>query len=348
MEKTRSLIGKTLLVTLVLVLITVPFMTSAKAFWSAQTIPTTTVYMDPFRIQGNVGDTVIVYLKIKGVTNSNPADENGPLFSEEAGFKFNATAVSCSAVEDGGYITSLGGVPLAFPGTIDNVNGVITPYGWSLTDPSKAPSGDGSLIKLTFHMLVTGFSDLHIYDFIIMTSDGVTEMPATFIDHYTAVVGGSQYIIEIVSNPEGGNAGFADHIIAAINTDFEGVTYKGQLNFTITSPDAAAFISVPPNFGFINVTIPKALMDCAVSSQWALFLNGVDSETRVITTNATHTFLYDEFTYPASPPKAETVSIWSTSFVPEFSSVFFATLLILATFAAALFGKATWSYKRKS
>lgn len=296
MRKTRSLIGKTLLAALVLLMISIPFLTTTSALYVDQ-LPGPTVYMDPFRIQGNTGDDVVVYMRIADVLNSG-GDKDGPLFTFQAGLKWdNTTAVSCSAVEDGGFLGSNGGTPISFPGSIDNVNGIVTPYGYFLTDTTKAAFGNGALIKFTFHMLATGYSDVHITDFIPMTIDGVTEMQVKTIDYFTAAVAGGHYVVKVVGNAEGTDARFSGHSVTEINTVINSVTYKGNLTFTITSPDAFS----QSWQGFVNVTIPKAMMDCAVSSHWLLYLNGNLEGSRVVTSNATHVFVFTEFTYNVRP-----------------------------------------------
>jgi hypothetical protein len=67
------------------------------------------------------------------------------------------------------------------------------------------------------------------------------------------------------------------------------------MSFTVYSPDA----NVPNNnnCGFLNVTIPKTLMTCNSSSQWLVFLNGVLQDSRVVSENATDTFMYLQFIY---------------------------------------------------
>lgn len=341
MRKTRSFIGKILLAALVLLIIAIPFMPSASAIYIDQ-VPVPTVYMDHFRIEGSLGDDVIVYLKIADVQNSGSL-EQGPVFSFQAGLRFDADEVTCTAVQEGGFLTNNGAdTVLSFPGTIDNVNGIVTAYGWSLTDVNKAKFGSGILVNFTFH-INTGLSDIHIADFTALSNDGVTELEVKTNDYFTAQLGGGSEIVKIVSNPVGSDSRISDQLVTQINTDIGGTTYKGNLTFTITSPDAD--LLTHSNFGFINVTIPKTLMDCTTGNEWVLYVNGGLEGGRTVASNSTHTSIYREFTYP--PSKIVAAQILSTIVVPEFSSVFFATLLVLATFAAAIFGSATWSYKRK-
>jgi hypothetical protein len=335
LKKTRSLIGKTLLATLILMLLSVPFLPKALAY-SAAALPASSVYFDPFRVEGNMGDTITVNLKISGITE---------LYLFQAGLKWtNTTAVECTGVAEGGFLSNDGvDSVLAFPGTIDNTNGVIVPYGWSLLDTLQAKSGDGNLVTFTFHMLADGYSDIHLWEYSPLWTDGITEIATQTIDYFTAVMDGGQYIVEIVGNPMGSGVdnGFSNHVVSMIDITKGPDTYHGEISFAITAPGGA---NGDP-FAFFNVTIPKALMSCPTIDQWWALLDGGEQAGRIVAENSTHATVSLEFAYSSNPIA---VQIRSIDIVPEFSSIFFATLLVLATFAAALFGKTAWSHKRKS
>lgn len=339
MKKTRSLIGKTLLATLILMLLSVPFWSKALAYNSgggSLALPASSVYFDPFRVEGTMGDIIKVNLTISGVTE---------LYLFQAGLKWtNTTAVECTGVAEGGFLSNNGADSvLPFAGTIDNVNGKIVPYGWSLTDIGLAKSGSGKLVTFTFHMKADGYSDIHLWEYSPLWTDGITEITTQTIDYSTAVWAGGQHIVKIIGNPMGGGVenGFSDHVVSAISIVKGPDTYHGQFSFTITAPGGAN----GDQFAFFNVTIPKALMSCPTIDQWWALLDDVEQGGRMVAENATHATVSLEFTYGSNPIA---VQIRSIDIVPEFSSVFFATLMILATFAAALFGKTAWSNKRKS
>jgi len=98
---------------------------------------------------------------------------------------------------------------------------------------------------------------------------------------------------------------------------------QGVINFTVTGPDSSA--------GFCNVTIPKDIM----WGDWTVLIDGTTPPTTlVITSDGVNYYLF--FTYTHS---THTVTIISTSVVPEFPSA--ATLLLillLATIAGATIG----------
>jgi len=333
LRKIRSLIGKIVLTTLAVLLLCSPWMMSASAVNIAQ-IPAATIYMNPFRIQGNSGDTIIVNATIADVTE---------LFSFQIGARFDPATVNCTSVVEGGFLSDNGAdFVLPFPGSIDNVNGVVVPYGWTLTVPGDAKTGNGILVRFTFRLKVDGFSDVHIYGYKGIWIDATTQIPTKTIDYHTAVISSVQYIVKIVGNARGsapaGQGGYSLHSVTTIAEP----PYTGQFSFRVIG-----FATGDPanNWAYFNATIPKALMWCDTIDQWFVKLNDVQQATRIVSENATHTTISLEFTYAQA---VQTVKIQSIYIVPEFSSVFFAILLVLATFAAAIFGKATWSAKRKN
>lgn len=317
--------------TLILLAISAPFMTSTSAF-RIVALPPAAVYMDPFKVDGVAGEYVTVYMKISDITN---------LFSFQAGLLFNPTTVEIANqnVTEGGFLSNNGAdTLLAAPGTVDNVNGIVNPYGWTLTDVLLAKNGNGNLMKFVFHMKVTGYSDIHINAWQPLDQPALNEIPTKTIDYFTA----NAYTVKIVGNPQGtnnGNNGFSDHAFSNINILHNSLTYTGQVGFNITASGANG-----DTFAFFNITVPNGLMSCDSPNDWWVELDGVDQGGRIITSNSTHTTISLEFTYGAALINVEIRSVHA---VPEFSAIFFATLLILATFAAALFGKATWSSKRK-
>jgi hypothetical protein len=317
-------------------------MSSVSAAPIINALPTTTVFTSPYRIDGTAGDTVTVDLEVSSVTD---------LFSFQAGLKFNPAMVNITGADitEGGFLTNNGAdTALPFPGTIDNTAGVIAPYGWTLLDPVQAKSGSGTLIHFAFKMKNTGFSDLHIMALKLVYKDGSTIIPTNTRDYFTAVVGGNQYTIKIVGNPTSRGtpySGYSGHTVTQVSKSIGGDTYQGEFNFTVTSYGRRFNSSYTDLFAYFNITIPKSLMSCSAIGQWTLFLDDAVQGSRIATENMTHTTLSLEFAYNTLPQK---ISILSINIVPEFSTIFLATLLVLATFAAAILGKTTLSAKRKS
>jgi len=350
LKKTKSLLGKTLLATLAILVISSPFMASSHALFSANTSGTNdpTVFFSPYRVLGTtVGQTVTVSLMISNVQD---------LWAFQAGLLFNPKVVKCTNVVEGGFLSNNGANHLlAYPGSIDNTNGIVYFYGWSLESPSSPMSGSGPLMNVTFQVLAVGYSDIHVADWIPLQATTLNDIPTTTIDYFTAPGNGTfGNVVKIASNPEGEGTdppfgGIIDQNFGTISQVINSLTYKGNMSFTIYSPDCLAASNT--GTGFLNVTIPNDLMNCSTADQWYVTLNsgsGPVLQTPTITTNSTYTMIYiPQFTYGSD--STEAVQILSTQAVPEFASTFssmlLATVLVLAAFAAALFTVTMRSHK---
>jgi hypothetical protein len=279
------------------------------------------------------------------------------LWAFQAGLTFNPAVVQCTSVVEGGFLSNHGKNPLSpYPNTIDNTDGIVYFWGWSEHLPDSPVSGSGPLMNVTFTVIATGYSDLHVTDWI-PTDKSVNDIPTTTIDYFTAPGNGTfGNIVKIASNPEGQGpdppfAGFYDQNFATISTVISGLTYKGNMSFVILSPDYSALYNT--GTGFLNVTIPTSLMNCSTTDQWYVTMNsgsGPVLQTPNVYPNSTYTTIsISSFTYGSSGTEA--VQILSTEIIPEFASLFssmlLATVLVLATFAAALFSITMRSRRRK-
>lgn len=153
---------------------------------AVQCNPAALVWDYPTHAPGGPGDTFTMYADVVGVTS---------LFSFQVGFYFDKNAIQIISIAEGGFLSS-GGVNtvLSFPGSIDNVNGVVSPYGWSLTDTTKAATGSGHLITVqakinpalwppytgVYPGSPVAMMDLSVSDdnikLILMYNDGVTDI----------------------------------------------------------------------------------------------------------------------------------------------------------------------------
>jgi hypothetical protein len=276
-------------------------------FWiHAHGLPSASVCLNPSRISGVAGQIVNVTLEISNIVS---------LYEFWAGCTFNPLVVHCLNVSDGGFLESLGGTSLYFPGTINNTGGTVSPYCLELNGTAKAPSGSGPLLTFRFQIVATGYSDVHLIDWVPINKY-YTQIPTKTLDYFTT----SGKIVQITGNPEGFiNAtqtpppyvGFNAQRVGAVSTSVNGTVYNGDMNFTIYSPYAAAI----DNYGFFNVTIPKNLMACSAPNQWWVSLNGVVQSSRVVSENATHTTISLEFNYSATGLEEAiilSVYYWST------------------------------------
>jgi len=110
---------------------------------AVQANPLSVSYQYPTKGPGSTFDAFVDVVNVTG------------LFAFQAGFYFdkNYLQVVAGSVKDGGFLTNNGldgNIP--FPGSIDNVNGVVKAYGWTLTNASQAKTGSGHLLNVTFQI----------------------------------------------------------------------------------------------------------------------------------------------------------------------------------------------------
>ena len=304
--------------------------------------PTTTAFLTPSIVQGTQGETIPVDLNVTNVQT---------LFSFQSGLLWsNPTAVACLNVTEGSMWKSIPAAHLqAFPGSIDNTTGVVSFYTWGCLGAKYNLNGSGTLMVIYFYMLQTGSSDIHIND-CIMTNNQVNPIIFNTIDYFTATGGGKNYLVEIEGNPQeraGFNGGYSNQSVTHVTLSGAEAAYHGMMIFNVTSDDGAT------SSAFFNVTIPNNLMNCSTASEWMVLLDGALQSSRTVTVGASSTTIYLPFTYydvSTEPTQMVTILSYNTA-VPEFASTFasmlLATLLVLATFAAALFSVSTRARKRK-
>jgi hypothetical protein len=162
LKKTRLLIAKTLLATLILLMLSLALF-SQHAF--AGSFPPGG--SPPSAVTANVGTTVVTsppFDNVLSVTYPTVKPGNSfyayvdvinvtSLFSYEVGFTFNYTVLQINNVTDGGFLTSKGGKLATFiPAdlTYSNTTGDVPYSGAALQGPLKAPTGSGHLLKVGF------------------------------------------------------------------------------------------------------------------------------------------------------------------------------------------------------
>jgi len=233
------------------------------------------------------GDTFTIYADVVGVTH---------LFSFQVGFYFDPNVLQVVSVSEGGFLSSLGGTLLSFPGTVDNVNGVVSPYGWSLTDTTKAPTGSGHLIAVQMKInpaLWPPYSgvapgspvtmmDLSVSDdnvkLILMYYDGVTDITPAANNVYDGT-------FELYVTPHGPTAAFTftpDPVYVGTTQHFDGSTSSPGWNGWADVPIA----SYTWDFGDGNVTtLPGPTVDhtYAAAGIYAVTLVVTDGDGRVST-----------------------------------------------------------------
>jgi len=128
-----------------------------------------------------------------------------------------------------------------------------------------------------------------------------------YIQSHTVTVDENEFIVITNSNGE-----IAPNNVTASKDE-------KSISFSVTGPSG--------QFGFVNVTIPKSLLD-GNPSAWTVYVNDNPTSAQ-ITSNASHTFVYVEFTY-GSPT---TIKIKGTWIVPEFATAW----MLLIPLSGAVF-----------
>lgn len=288
MKKSSLTIRKNLLPTfLTFVLILVMISTKTALTLPDQT-DSTTVYLDTPTITGTtIGETFTVNVIISDAQN---------ITTWQVGMLFNATLLNCTGFFEGEFLKNVGQTfPIA--GTIDNVHGVITPYGASFLGDYKA-SGDGRLAYLNFTVKAPGVSDLHLRDVKVIDYDH-NEVPINIIDVYTIVWDTSHYTVVTVSNSTGQtgtyHSGFYNHAFSPQDK---------EISFNVSQPSQVW----PIHTGFSNVTIPKSLMWVDTLDDWKVVIDDTPLSTveRTVTYNGTQYSIY--FTYGPGVHKIQIIS----------------------------------------
>ena len=248
------------------------FMSYASAFYdpAENSLPATSVFLTPSRINGTIaGQTITVCANVTNVTG---------LFCFQIGVTWsNTTVAKCTSVALGNVFSSFPPSEIiSISGSINNTNGIIIPYLWSLID-GHTVTGSGTLAVFTFKVTHAGYSDVHFISMTLINVDA-NVIPCNIVDYFTVVRGDNQYIVKIQGNPSESssvppdNAGFYKESINQMSPakTIGGVTNLiGNLTFAIngTSADNGPW-------GYFNVTIPNDLMNCSGNNDdWIVALN---------------------------------------------------------------------------
>jgi len=274
--------------------------------------PVTTVYIDnPTITATSVGQTFTVQIYVDSVTNLN---------AWHFGMHWNFTMVNCIDVTVDYSWFGPEVCTIETGGMINNTEGYMEPLALTFTSSSETVNGSGPIASATFKATATGTTDIHLAEVKLKDNSGLN-IPANIIDVYTAILDGNAYPIVTVSNLTG-----LRQLYRLSNHAFVG----GRISFNVTGPDGTVI--------FLNVTIPKALLEGNVTYPWAIKIDGQNITNFISTTNATYTFLY--FTYTLSTHKVE---IWV---VPEFPTALILPLLIITALAATILRKKTQPTKK--
>lgn len=293
------------------------------------------VYCNPLRIVGEADQSINVTVMAKDFTN---------LYTWQAGLQWNSTVVNCTALYGGPSLPGNVFDVLApdvytswIPGTINNVAGKLTYSAHSLSGEDGVTGTPGvayKLMKLTFKFKISGYSDLHLSDVILLPPS--YGMPNNILDAFTAW---NDYVVTILTNSTGETK---TNIYAhTFNTDAK------EISFNLTSITRRDYAIA--TIGFCNLTIPKNLMWVDDLSEWSVLVNGAAPLSLARTENSTHYFIYFTYNHIGTIAKPGTlkIQIKSTYAIPEFPSATILLLFLAFTLTAVLMGKLLRSTRYK-
>ena len=169
--------------------------------------------------------------------------------------------------------------------------------------PETAVGGNATLFTVNFMAKSTGQCLLHLNktDINYGTGDVSHDTEDGFFNNelYNVEAGGGNFPVKVESNS------------TVYNFDFN--LSEMSVSFNVSGVSGSA--------GWVNVTIPKALLD-APDDQWTILLDTTPT-TYTKTENATHTYLHINYTHTT-----HTITIKGTQVIPELTLL---TLLILLT-----------------
>lgn len=174
----------------------------------------TTVFVDPATIENaEIGETVTVNVNVSNVKN---------LYGWQAGMTFNSEVLNCIGYYQGEFLKRAINRPThPANGTLwfdskgswgaewNNTEGLAYDHGCTVLGPVPGVDGSGQLGYLTFEVVGTGTSDLHLTDVMLVEVIGiginatVEEIPHEVVDIFTVSVEEVDYSVKTISNLTG-------------------------------------------------------------------------------------------------------------------------------------------------
>jgi len=125
-----------------------------------------------------IGETFDVNITIANVED---------LYTWQAGMTFNASVLECLGIAEGEFLQRAGVPTLWTPGTINNTAGTIGYSACSITGATPGVTGTGQLMSITFRVIGSGNSTLHITDVLLLDSNLVSITPVTIVDGHVVI-----------------------------------------------------------------------------------------------------------------------------------------------------------------
>jgi len=267
----------------------------------------TTVFVDPPTIKGKViGENVTVSISVSNATD---------LYGWQAGVTFNPDVLNCTGYYEGEFLErgadpELGTIWCNQTPPWHNTEGIVYFHGCCLLGQMPGVSGSGQLGYLTFEVIGTGVSDLHLTDVILVDSN-TEDIQHEVVDIFTVSWEGVGYSVEIISNLTG----------------IWGEPASGLFDHTFSPGEkTATFDVITPYDNLFNVTIPAELL----GGDLKVLVDDIPIDYS-LTKNVTHASLY--FTHSHS---THNIKITGTTAIPEFPATLILPLFLIATLLAVI------------
>jgi len=227
--------------------------------------------------------------------------------SYQAYLSWDPKLLNVTGVIEGAFLSNNSQYETYFKDIIDNNLGTLQVYEAQTSSDwaSIAVGGNGTLCYINFTAKSTGRCPLDLHNTLIyygQQPQSHDEIGGFFNNEISTVeADGGNFTVEINSNS---------------------TTY----NFSFSLPEKSIHLNVygvDNTTGWVNVTIPKALLDAPNPDKWIILVDGAQT-TYTKTENTTHTFLYINYTH-----STHTITIMGTTTIPEYPSMELLIPLIL-------------------
>lgn len=100
------------------------------------------------------------------------------LYAFQFDLAFDPTLVQVDTVAEGGFLSAGGQATSFMPGALDNLMGTVSFTAGTRVGPVPGATGDGLIVRLSFHALAPGQSDLSFGNVLLLDS-ALAELAAT-------------------------------------------------------------------------------------------------------------------------------------------------------------------------
>jgi len=289
----------------------IPYAAATNCSYTYDPLPKPTLAVDPATsIANQVGENFSIDITIADL------DERWNLTYVEFKLGYNSSFLEVLDVTEGAFMSQYGSTTFDYEEDMGYVKVNVT-----LVPDAELPSGSGVLATITFNAStsVPAYSDLLLSDVVLKDIDDADVLydlsHGSYVMHevliHEIVVDSQTFYVETVSDASVAPVPMefnADHRLLGFNvTGFAGATY------------------------FVNVTIPRSLIDAA-GDNWLVLVGGWSVSPTIVPVNGTHVML--SFDVGASTMPVYIVGTWA---IPEFPVALMLALLFIVSLIGLAF-----------